>query len=73
MDVEAPDDDLGSTIEVSTNCVGNFWVTPGAYDPAFPILVKVFAEGGGGFGVVEPPSEAQWLRWCATCESAAAM
>jgi hypothetical protein len=38
-------DDLGSTIEVTTNCVGNFWVTPGAYNPAFPILVKVFAEG----------------------------
>ncbi len=38
-------DDLGSQIQLSSNCVGNFWVTPGLYNPAFPVLVKVFAEG----------------------------
>ncbi len=39
-------DDLGVPIQVSSNCVGNFWVTPAAYKPAFPVLVKIFAEEG---------------------------
>ena len=38
-------DDLGVPIQITTNCVGNFWVTPAAYNPAFPILVHVYAEG----------------------------
>jgi hypothetical protein len=38
-------DDLGATIQVSSNCVGNFWVTPAVYNPAFPVLAKIFAEG----------------------------
>jgi hypothetical protein len=58
-------DDLGSTIQVNTNCVGNFWVTPGAYNPAFPILVNVFAEGQK----FTQPMFTQISRWgsCGEC------
>ncbi len=40
-------DDLGATILIQTNCVGNFWITPGAgsFNPQFPILVSVFPPG----------------------------
>jgi hypothetical protein len=38
-------DSLNNQIQLTTNCVGNFWVTPEAYNPAFPILVSVFKDG----------------------------
>jgi hypothetical protein len=40
-------DDDGSEHSILTNCVGNFYVTPDAYSPAFPILVNVSKEGAG--------------------------
>jgi hypothetical protein len=30
---------------IYSNCVGNFWATPAAFNPAFPILVSVYANG----------------------------
>ncbi len=30
---------------IYTNCVGNFWATPAAFNPAFPILVNVYPSG----------------------------
>ncbi|HEY2516024.1 MAG TPA: hypothetical protein VGI39_34370 [Polyangiaceae bacterium] len=38
-------DSYGSQIQVTTNCVGNFWITPGTFNPAFPILVTVSKDG----------------------------
>jgi hypothetical protein len=39
-------DDLGAKIQITTNCVGNFWVTPAAgFNPAFPLLVSAFPLG----------------------------
>jgi hypothetical protein len=35
-------DSAGSVWKATTNCVGNFFVRPGEWDPAFPILVRVF-------------------------------
>ncbi len=34
-------DSKGSKFEKATNCVGNFFVKPSEWDPAFPILVRV--------------------------------
>ena len=34
-------DAKGSKYEAKTNCVGNFFVKPSQWDPAFPILVRV--------------------------------
>jgi len=34
-------DAKGSKFEKTTNCVGNFFVKPSDWDPAFPILVRV--------------------------------
>jgi hypothetical protein len=34
-------DSKGSKFEKQTNCVGNFFVAPTEWDPAFPILVRV--------------------------------
>jgi hypothetical protein len=30
---------------IYTNCVGNFWATPAAFNPAFPILVNIYPSG----------------------------
>jgi mono/diheme cytochrome c family protein len=30
---------------IESNCVGNFWATPAAFNPAFPILVSVYPAG----------------------------
>jgi hypothetical protein len=38
-------DSGGSKYTAKTNCVGNFFVRPGDWDPRFPILVRV-AKGG---------------------------
>ncbi len=38
-------DTMGSVFTVKTNCVGNFFVPRGAWDPAFPIFVRVFKDG----------------------------
>ncbi len=38
-------DTSGSSFVVQTNCVGNFFVRPGQWDPAFPVLVRIFKNG----------------------------
>lgn len=40
-------DSLNSSYTAYTNCVGNFFVTPDQWNPAFPILVQVFKDGQG--------------------------
>jgi hypothetical protein len=35
-------DSAGSQFKTTTNCVGNFFVKPGDWDPAFPVLVRIF-------------------------------
>lgn len=35
-------DTKGSAYTATTNCVGNFFVRPGDWDPAFPILVRIY-------------------------------
>lgn len=42
-------DDAGGTYQVTTNCVGNFWVRPQDYQPQFPVLISIAGptEGGG--------------------------
>lgn len=35
-------DSAGSQYETTTNCVGNFFVKPADWDPAFPVLVRIF-------------------------------
>jgi hypothetical protein len=34
-------DSLGSKMTATTNCVGNFFVTPDVWNPSFPILVNI--------------------------------
>ena len=38
-------DTTGSTFEVQTDCVGNFFVKKTDWDPSFPIFVRVFKNG----------------------------
>lgn len=38
-------DTTGSSYTVQTNCVGNFYVTPSQWNPAFPILTRVYKGG----------------------------
>ena len=35
------EDDAQSRFEVTTNCVGNFWVNPSDWNPQFPVLVAI--------------------------------
>jgi cytochrome c553 len=35
-------DSAGSQYTTQTNCVGNFFVTPEKWDPAFPVLVRIY-------------------------------
>jgi hypothetical protein len=60
----------GSRAELGTNAAGNFYATPGQYDPTFPLQVSVRAPDGeivkmqtlvGGNGTVEPNGS------CASC------
>jgi hypothetical protein len=34
-------DDNGQTVDVQTNCVGNFWITTSDFQPAFPLQVSI--------------------------------
>lgn len=65
-------DTNGSSIQLTTNAAGNFYATPGQYDPAFPIQVTVEGSSGQmtrmetlieGNGTVEPNGG------CASCHS----
>ena len=38
-------DDAQSKFQVTTNCVGNFWVNPSDWNPQFPVLVAIAAGG----------------------------
>ena len=60
-------DDNGVPVQVVTNCVGNFWISPGDYNPAFPMLAAVF----GDDSTQESMGEAQIGRTgsCATCHA----
>ena len=60
----------GSGTQLTTNAAGNFYATPGQYDPTFPIQVTVQGTGGqtvhmqtliAGNGTVEPDGA------CASC------
>lgn len=35
------EDDAQSKFQVTTNCVGNFWVSPQQWNPQFPVLVTI--------------------------------
>lgn len=35
-------DSAGSQFTTKTNCVGNFFVTPQQWDPAYPVLIRIF-------------------------------
>jgi len=35
------EDDSQSRFQVTTNCVGNFWVNPSDWNPQFPVLVAI--------------------------------
>jgi mono/diheme cytochrome c family protein len=59
-------DATGSQVQISTNCVGNFWITPAAYNPNFPVLVAVGAAGAAGGSMFTPIGRA---GSCATCHS----
>ena len=43
------EDSLGTQTQIQTNCVGNFFVRPGDYTPAFPILAAVYAGAGNKY------------------------
>ena len=60
----------GSSAQLTTNAAGNFYTTPGQYDPTFPLRVTVTAAGGNavkmqtlieGNGTTEPNGS------CASC------
>lgn len=60
----------GRSTTLTSNAAGNFYATPGQYDPTFPIQVTVQASGGPmvhmqtlveGNGTIEPSGS------CATC------
>jgi hypothetical protein len=59
-------DDNGSEQSILTNCVGNFYVTPDVYSPAFPILVNVSKQGAG---VVPMMGHIGRETSCAECHS----
>jgi hypothetical protein len=61
-------DSLGVPTLISTNCVGNFWVTAAAYNPSFPLLVAVYTPEGTG---AQPQMFTQISRTssCATCHA----
>lgn len=63
-------DAKGVAAELRTNAAGNFYATPGEYDPMFPVQVTVLGAGGqtvhmesliNGNGTVEPNGS------CASC------
>jgi len=64
--VVSVEDALANTIQVQTNCVGNFFVTPSTYTPAFPILVGVF-EGPGNQYTARMATEIGRATSCAEC------
>ncbi len=60
----------GSSAQLTTNAAGNFYATPGQYDPTFPLRVTVVSPGGtavkmqtlvGGNATIEPNGA------CASC------
>lgn len=59
-------DDEGARFLVQTNCVGNFFVSPDVFNPAFPILVNVSKQGAG---VVSMVSHISRDASCASCHS----
>ena len=42
------EDDNQTKFQVTTNCVGNFWIRPQDWQPAFPVLVTVAGTPTGG-------------------------
>lgn len=59
-------DDDGARYLATTNCVGNFYVSPDVFNPAFPILVNVSKQGAG---VVTMVSHISRDASCASCHS----
>ena len=60
-------DSLGKQFQVVTNCVGNFWTTSAAFNPAFPIKVAVYSpEGKAALPMFSQISRA---GSCAECHS----
>jgi len=57
-------DDNGAMNAATTNCVGNFWITPSTWNPAFPIIVEVFGPTGSG---IPMPGHIGRTGSCATC------
>jgi len=60
------EDDAQSKFSVTTNCVGNFWITPAAYNPNFPMLAAV--------GYAGQPNQSMFTQIsragsCASCHS----
>lgn len=59
-------DDDGAEFVVTSNCVGNFYVSPNVFNPAFPILVNVSKQGAG---VVSMTTHIGRAMSCASCHS----
>lgn len=59
-------DDDGARTVITTNCVGNFFVSPDVFNPAFPILVNVSKAEAG---VVTMKSHISRDSSCASCHS----
>lgn len=59
-------DNNGASQPITTNCVGNFFVTPDVFNPAFPILVQVSKLG---VGVTTMKSHISRDSSCASCHS----
>lgn len=58
-------DAFGETFRVATNCAGNFYVEPGAYDPTYPVWVAL--ESGDDRIEMESPIGRDGS--CATCHA----
>lgn len=59
-------DSLGSNFVATTNCVGNFYVPPDVWNPAFPILVQL--QGADG-NVLKMKSQISRQGSCAGCHT----
>jgi mono/diheme cytochrome c family protein len=60
-------DDLGKTTLITSNCVGNFWVTSAAFSPAFPLLAEEYPPGSTTG--IPMPTEIGRAGSCGECHS----
>jgi hypothetical protein len=61
------DDNGQQSSNIYSNCVGNFWATPAAFNPAFPVLVAVYPNGSSNPQTMF--TQISRAGSCATCHS----